>query len=307
MRAVVVTELGGPEVLELREVPRPDPDFGEVLVRVRAAGINPADIGDRTTGVFSRRAPFVPGWDVAGLVEAVGMGVTIHRPGDRVFGLLPFPRRAGAYAEYAVAPARSTVAIPEGMSDVEAAALPLAGLTAWQALVETAGVGEGSRVLITAAAGGVGHLAVQIAVARGAEVTAVASARHHEYLRGLGVARVVDHAVEDFGAVVRDQDAVLECVGGDYPVRAVPTLRQGGTIVALLPQSAPAMVPAALAAGVRPAGILVESDGEGMHALVELWRAGRLAPRIAAVHPLAAAAEAQSAPHAPGKVVLTID
>jgi NADPH:quinone reductase-like Zn-dependent oxidoreductase len=307
MRAMIVTETGDPGTLVPAEIAQPAPDVGEVRIRVLAAGINPVDVAARRGGVFSAATPFVPGWDVSGIVDAVGPGVTIHEPGDAVFGLLPFPRRAGAYAEYAVAPARALVGKPASLSHVEAAAMPLSGLTAWQSLVDTAGVGPGSRVLITAAAGGVGHLAVQLAVARGAEVTAVASARHTALLEGLGAVAVVDSRTEDFGAVLRDFDAVLEAVGGDYPLRAVPTLRSGGTLVSLLPTAVAAAVPVARERGVRAVGLLVESDGAGMRELAALVESGAVRPLIAAVHPLAEAAEAQLAPHGPGKVVLTID
>src|SRR6478609_1021613 len=156
MRAIVQDSLGGPEVLHPAAVERPEPGIGQVLVRVVAAGVNPADAMNRQTGLFSGPPPFVLGWDLSGVVETAGPGVTLFAPGDEVFGLLPFPRGGGAYAEFALAPARALVRKPDRLSHVEAAALPLAGLTAWQALVETAGVEAGSRVLVTGAAGGVG-------------------------------------------------------------------------------------------------------------------------------------------------------
>ena len=165
MRAVSQDELGGPEVLHVVEIDRPTPGIGQILVRVHAAGVNPVDGVNRQSGVLVGATPFVLGWDVSGTVEAVGFGVTLYRPGDEVFGLLPFPLGHGAYADYVVAPTRVFVPKPANLDHVQAAALPLAGLTAYQALVDTAGIGEGTRVLITAPAGGVGHLAVQIAKA----------------------------------------------------------------------------------------------------------------------------------------------
>ena len=177
MRAIRQQTLGGPEVLELVDVPRPEPAPTEVLVRVAAAGVNPVDWKTRTRGGFLGSPPFTVGWDVAGVVEEVGRGVTRFEPGDRVFGMPRFPREAAAYAEYITSPSRQLARTPEELDDVHAAALPLAGLTAWQALVETAGVEEGHRVLILAAAGGVGHLAVQIAKARGAYVVGWARTR----------------------------------------------------------------------------------------------------------------------------------
>src|SRR5262245_17007616 len=156
IRAVSQDELGGPEVLKLVTVPTPEPGISEILVRVHAAGVNPIDGAQRQTGAFVGQPPFVLGWDVSGAVEAVGAGVTLYKPGDEVFGLLPFPQGHGAYAEYAVGPTRAFVPKPGRLDHVHAAAIPMVGLTAWQALVDTARVGEGRRVLIDAAAGGIG-------------------------------------------------------------------------------------------------------------------------------------------------------
>src|SRR5262245_61551146 len=181
MRVVRQLVLGGPEVLEVVEAPRPEPGPTEVLVRVGAAGVNPVDWKLRAAGGFLGEPPFTVGWDVAGVVEEVGYGVTRFAEGDRVFGMPRFPREAAAYAEYVVSPSRQLARTPDELSDVEAAALPLAGLTAWQALVETAGVGAGDRVLVLGAAGGVGHLAVQIAKARGAYVVGTARAEKHAF------------------------------------------------------------------------------------------------------------------------------
>ena len=196
MRAIRQLSLGGPDVLELADVPRPEPGPTEVLVRVAAAGVNPVDWKVRARGGFLGEPPFTVGWDVAGVVEELGRGVTRFTPGDRVFGMPRFPREAAAYAEYVTAPSRQLARIPEGLGDVEAAALPLAGLTAWQALVETAGVGPKSRVLILAAAGGVGHLAVQIAKARGAYVIGTARPEKHAFLASLGADEAVDYTTE---------------------------------------------------------------------------------------------------------------
>lgn len=307
MQAIIQDELGGPEVLHPATIERPEPGIGEVLVRVRAAGVNPADAMNRRTGLFSGTPPFVLGWDVSGVVESVGAGVTLFAPGDEVFGLLPFPRGGGAYAEFAVAPTRALVRKPAQLTHVEAAALPLAGLTAWQALVETAGVGDGSRVLITGAAGGVGHLAVQIAAARGAHVIGLTSAAGAAAVRALGADDVVDYRAADFAEVLDDLDVVLDVVGGDYPLRALRTLRPGtGVLVSTLPQSIAAAVPVGAEQGIRVAGLFVESDRLGLTALTDLVEQGRLRPTVAATHPLTEAATAHAAAHDPGKVVLTV-
>lgn len=306
MLAVTQDVLGGPEVLQAREVPRPIPAIGEVLVRARAVGVNPADEMNRRTGVFSGEPPFILGWDVSGEVAAVGPGVTVVRPGDEVFGLLPFPRGSGAYAEYVIGPARAFVPKPASLSHVEAAALPLAGLTAWQALVETAGVGARTRVLITGAAGGVGHLAVQIAAARGAHVIALTSTGNVDAVRTYGATEVVDYRTTDFAEAIDRVDVVLDVVGGVYPLRALQVLKPGGTLVSTLPQSLAPAVQGAREADVRLAGLFVESDRLGLTALAELAEAGSLRPNVVATHALQDASAAHSLNHAPGKVVLTV-
>ena len=304
MTAVVQDELGGPEVLHLSAVPRPSPGIGEILVRVAAAGVNPADVMDRQYGLFSGTPPFTPGWDVSGTVETVGPGVTLYRPGDKVFGLLPFPHGAGAYAEYAIAPTRALAPKPDVLSHAEAAALPLTGLTAWQALVDTAHLAEGSRLFLTGAAGGVGHLAVQIAHARGAHVIALASSKDADLVRSLGADEVVDYTTTDFTTAVADIDIVFDVLGDDVPAKAVPLVKPGGIIVTTLMQSLPAAAPSAAGRGVRLAGLFVEADRLGLLELTRLVESDQLRPIVAATHPLADAAAAQTAPHGPGKVVL---
>jgi len=306
MRAIVQNELGGPEVLheETREVPTPG--IGQLLVKVSAAGVNPADMMNRQTGIFSGPPPFTLGWDVSGVVSAVGPGVTLFKAGDEVFGLLPFPRGGGAYAEYVLAPTRAMVRKPPALSFVEAAALPLAGLTAWQALVETAQIGLGSRVLITGAGGGVGHLAVQIAKAKGAYVIAVASAEGADIARRFGADEVIDYQTADVAEVVSDLDVFFDVVGGDYPLKALSTLRRGGVLVSSLPQSLAAAAALAGEKGVRIAGLFVESDRVGMTDLADMVASGRLRPLVATTYPLEDAAQAHRVKSGPGKVVLEI-
>ena len=306
MRAISQDELGGPEVLKRVALPIPKPGMGEILVRVHAASVNPVDAMNRESGIFVGKPPFVLGWDVSGMVEAIGPGVTVHRPGDEVFGMLPFPHGHGAYAEYAAGPARAFVPKPERLDHVRAAAMPLSGLTAWQTLVETAQVGQGSRVLINGAAGGVGHLAVQIAKARGAYVIALASASNIEFVRSLGADEVIDYAASDFTQTVHDVDAVLEVIGGDYPAKALKVLKPGGILVSTLP---PTLEPArkdAVESGIRLAGVFVEVDRVGMTALADLAAADKLTPTIAATFPLDEAAAAHSTKIGPGKTVLTM-
>jgi NADPH:quinone reductase-like Zn-dependent oxidoreductase len=304
MFAMTQDTLGGPEVLHGAEVPRPTPGVGEVLVQVRAAGINPADHMYRQTGAFGARPPFTLGWDVSGVVSAVGPGVTVLDPGDEVFGLLPFPTGAGAYAEYVVAPTRALVRKPETLSHTEAGALPLAGLTAWQSLVETAHVGEGTRVLVTGATGGVGHLAIQIAAARGADVAALASTANVDAAKGYGASRVVDYRTTDVSTALSDLDVVIDVLGGDFTRTAVDLVRPGGTVVTMIPQIAPATTGAAAERGVRLRGLLVEADRLGLGELVRLVEAGRLRPTVSHAYPLADAATAHREAGSFGKSVL---
>jgi NADPH:quinone reductase-like Zn-dependent oxidoreductase len=287
MRAIRQTVLGGPEVLEEVVVERPSPGPSEVLVRVRAAGVNPTDWKHRATGGFLKEPPFVLGWDVSGVVEAVGLGVALFKPGDEVFGMLPYPFGVGSHAEYVTAPARAFARKPASVDHEQAGALPLAALTAWQVLVDTADVRPGQRVLIHAAAGGVGHLAVQIAKARGAYVIGTASAAKHDFLRELGVDEPIDYRETDFAETVRDVDVVLDMVGGDYRFRSLRVLRPGGLLVSILPSGATDFIEEAEKLGVRATEMLVEADHAGMNAIAGLVEEGRLRATIAGSFPLA--------------------
>jgi NADPH:quinone reductase-like Zn-dependent oxidoreductase len=308
MKAITQETFGGPEVLQLTEVPRPEPRMGQVLVRVHAAGVNPTDFWHRGTGGLQGR--IVPlGWDVSGVVEATGPGVTLFAPGDEVFGMPRQPEPAGAYAEYLAAPARHLARKPAGISHAEAAALPLVSLTAWQALVDVAGVRPGQRVLVHAAAGGVGHVAVQIAKALGAEVIGTASAAKHAFVRGLGADRVVDYTTEDFAEVVSGVDVVLDTIGGEYGPRSLRTLRPGGIVVSLASPAEAALSPIAAAQGLRAVFMVVEADHAGMRAIADLVSRGRLRPALDTVLPLQDAAKAHELGErraTTGKIVLTV-
>ncbi|MYS13856.1 NADP-dependent oxidoreductase [Streptomyces sp. SID4982] len=309
MRAISQDEYGTPEVLKETELPRPEPGLSEILVSVRAAGLNPTDWKHRATGLFLGRLPLVLGWDVSGVVEAVGYGVTLFKPGDEVFGMLPYPYGVGSHAEYVTGPARAFAHKPDSIDHVQAGALPLAALTAYQALVDTAQVRPGQRVLVHAAAGGVGHLAVQIAKARGAYVIGTASEPKHEFLRSLGADEVIDYRAGDFRDTVRDVDVVLDPMSGDTRVRSLDVLRPGGVLVSLLPGTDPEEAAKAEARGVRVETLLVEADQEGMKAVAELAASGALRAHVEAVFPLAEAAKAHAlgeTERTTGKLVLTI-
>ncbi|MEU5742661.1 NADP-dependent oxidoreductase [Streptomyces tendae] len=310
MRAVSQDVLGGPEVLKEVRPERPEPRPNEVLVRVRAAGVNPTDWKHRANGGFLGEPPFVLGWDVSGVVESVGIGVAAFRPGDEVFGMLSYPFGHGSHAEYVTAPARAFAHKPSGIDHVQAGALPLVSLTAWQALVERADVQPGQRVLIHAAAGGVGHVAVQIAKARGARVIGTASAGKHEFLRSIGADETVDYRETDFAEVVKDVDVVLDTIGGDTSLRSLRVLRPGGVVVSILPVGSDEFYEEADRLGVRAVRMLVDADRAGMEEIARLVESGKLRATIAQTFPLAEAARAHAegeTGRTTGKIVLVVD
>ncbi|MFE0404403.1 NADP-dependent oxidoreductase [Streptomyces nigra] len=310
MRAISQNALGGPEVLEEVRLERPAPGPNQVLVRVRAAGVNPTDWKHRATGGFLGDPPFVLGWDVSGVVEATGIGVAAFRPGDEVFGMLPYPYGHGSHAEYVIAPVRALTHKPSVIDHTQAGALPLVSLTAWQALVEHAELRPGQRVLIHAAAGGVGHAAVQIAKARGAYVIGTASAGKHGFLREVGADEVIDYRETDFAEAVKDVDVVLDTLGGETAVRSLRVLRPGGVVVSIIPVGSDEFPQEAERLGVRAVRMLVDADRADLRSLVELIEQGRLRATIERTFPLSAAAEAHALGEkgrTTGKLVLTVD
>jgi NADPH:quinone reductase-like Zn-dependent oxidoreductase len=312
MRVITQLSTGGPEVLEIGEAEIPEPLPTEVRVRVAAAGVNPVDWKTRAGAGMAAvlgPPPFTVGWDVAGTVDAVGLGVTRFAVGDAVFGMPWFPRQAGAYAEFVTAPSRHFAHRPARLSDVEAAGLPLAGLTAWQALVDIADVQPGQRVLVHAAAGGVGHLAVQIAKARGAYVIGTASGAKHALLHDLGIDEAVDYRTEEFEKVIEPVDLVLDAIGGDVAARSLDVLNPEGRLICLPSSLAADAVAAAAERGLRATGMLAEPDGDGLEELARLVDQRRLRVLVAETFPLERAALAHRAGEmgrTTGKLVLTI-
>ncbi|MGW1993699.1 NADP-dependent oxidoreductase [Embleya sp. NPDC001921] len=318
MRAMGIEGFGGPEVLTLMTVPRPVPLPTEILVRVHAAGINPLDRRTRAglpTPVTAALGPtpHILGWDVSGVVEGIGHGQFRFAPGDEVFGLLWLPRPAGAYAEFVTAPSRQFAPKPRAVDHDHAAAVPLAGLTAWHALTEVAELRPGQRVLVHAAAGGVGHLAVQIAKHLGAHVTATARTVHHARLRDLGADELVDHRRAPFEAAAHDMDVVLDLVGiaqPDTAIRSLQVLRPGGLFIGIAPGRPEGFADLAEAAGVRVAPeLLVEPDGHGLTRLADLIDAGALRVHVDRTFPLDRAAQAHAHAEragATGKLVLRV-
>ncbi|MYW64211.1 zinc-binding dehydrogenase [Streptomyces sp. SID8379] len=309
MKAVRQDVLGEPDVLRETEIARPQPGVGQIVVAVHAAGVNPTDWKHRRFGAFLGEPPFTLGWDVSGVVEAVGLGVALFQPGDEVFGMLPYPYGAGAHAEYVAGPARAFVPKPAALDHTEAGALPLVSLTAWQALVDVARVRPGQRVLVHAAAGGVGHVAVQIAKARGAYVIGTASAAKHDFVRGLGADEMIDYRTQDFVAEARDIDVVLDPLGDEIRLRSLEVLRPGGILVSILPNGFEDVPARARELGVRAATMLVEHDQAGMAAIAELVESGRLRVHVSETYPLADAAKAHAegeTGRVTGKLVLTV-
>ncbi|MFF2553050.1 NADP-dependent oxidoreductase [Nocardia sp. NPDC058058] len=308
MRAVIQESFGGPEVLKVVEIAKPELLSGEVLVRVRASAVNPVDVAVRS-GAFPLlgQPPFGVGWDISGVVEAAGPGAR-YEVGDEVYGMPFFPRAATGYAEYVATPSRQVARKPKSLSHVEAAALPLAALTAWQGLVDRAGVKAGDRVLIHRAAGGVGHLAVQIAKARGAYVIALASAEKHDYVLGLGADEVIDYRTTNFTEAVEDIDIVFDSVADG--ARSLTVLKPGGVLVSILEHPNAELAATVQAAGRRFAGVSVEPDYAALEAIAELVDAGKLRPTVAETLPLADAGKAHeivAEGRTVGKIVLTVD
>jgi NADPH:quinone reductase-like Zn-dependent oxidoreductase len=308
MKAVRFHSYGSSEVLVSEEIPRPQAGAGEVLVRVHAAGVNPLDWKVRAghvKGWMQHRLPLIPGWDVSGVVEAVGPDVTAFKAGDAVYGMLDFMRN-GAYAEYVAAQTRNLALKPNSIDHIQAGAVPLASLTAWQSLFEIADLKSGQTVLIHAAAGGVGHFAVQFAKWKGAKVIGTASAGHERFLRELGADEVIDYHTTRFEEAVHEVDVVLDPIGGDTQQRSWQVLKKGGILVATLGISSPE---AARQRGVRGEGVMVHPDTAQLAQIAALIDAGSLKPTVTTVLPLAEAAQAHELSqtgHTGGKIVLRV-
>ncbi|MFD9564104.1 NADP-dependent oxidoreductase [Streptomyces sp. NPDC059994] len=331
MRAIRLHRFGGPEVLRHEEAPVPEPGPGEVLVRVHAVGLNPPDwyaregmpdVPPEVKPTFD--LPLIPGTDVSGVVADVAAEVNGFAAGDEVAGLLRFPTvlQAGAYAEYVTAPASDLALKPASIDHVQAAGLPMSGLTAWQFLIElghdhpspfqaaqhrpTALAGE-ATVLINGAAGGVGHLALQLAKWKGARVIAVASGAHETFLRELGADAFIDYTKDRPEEAARDVDLVLDTVGGPGTRRFLPTLKHGGALFPVFPGGFDEEETAKL--GVTVSSAQVRSNGAQLTELLRLLAAGTLRVAIDSTFALAdaqAAHERAARGHIQGKIVLTV-
>lgn len=309
MKAVVLHAFGKSDVLQYEEAPMPQPAAGEVCIRVRAAGVNPFDWKIRQGAVEKQvphQLPLILGWDAAGDIAAVGGGVTAFAVGDPVY-VMANPARNGAYAEFLVVDAALVAPKPASLDYVAAASVPLAGETAMQATYDAGQVAAGQTVLIHGGAGSVGGFAVQLAKARGARVIATASAADLAYVRELGADQVIDFQHEQFEAIVRDVDMVLDTQGGDTQAKSWQVLRPAGVLVSTVQPPTP---PAGAPSGVR--GVMLESkpSGDTLRALSALVETGQLKTLVQQVLPLSQARQAhdllEGGHGGRGKVVLEI-
>lgn len=293
MQAVRVHQYGGPEVVRLDGIPRPKPAPDEVLVRVHAAGVNPLDWKIRAgylQQVMPLPLPFTLGADISGVVEAIGDGTLGFSPGDEVFGQSAvFSGGSGAFAEFATAPATAIERKPAALSHIEAAALPVAGVSAWQAVTEHLSISHGQHVLIHGGAGGVGAFAIQIAKYLGARVTATASAHNIDYVRSLGADEVIDYRSHAFDQNGHKADAVLDTVGGETYERSFRILRPGGRIVSLLEPPRQALMNEY---GVQASILYGQVTLDRLSALGRLAGQGALRVHVDRTYPLAQASDA---------------
>ena len=306
MKAVVAHEYGAPDVLKFEEVPRPEPKENEALVRVIASSVNPADpltLSGKYAREFGTHLPLIPGYDIAGIVEKTGANVTKLKVGNAVYG---YPTFGGGWAEYVTVKEWEVAAKPASLSFVEAAAVPMGALTAWQALVDTAQLHAGQMILIHGGSGGVGGFAVQIAKARGARVIATASTANQDLLKQLGADVAVDYTKTRFEEIAKDVDAVLDPVGKDTLARSYAVVKKGGIVMSLVARPDPAEL---AKRGIRGAAISVHPDAEDLAEIAHLIDAGKIKPVVTQVLPLSEAIAAQQQAethHTRGKVVLRI-
>jgi NADPH:quinone reductase-like Zn-dependent oxidoreductase len=308
MKAIVVHEYGGPEVLKYEMIPRPQPDADQILIRVVAAAINPVDAAVRRGAfkdVSGEKFPLIPGYDLSGIVEKTGTNARKFIVGDAVYAFLSL-KHGGGYAEYAIADENEASLKPKSINFEEAAAVPLAASTAWQALIDTAHLQPGQTVLVHGGSGGVGSFAIQIAKAHGAKVIATASTANQDLLAHLGADQSIDYKTTKFEEVVKEVDLVLDAVGGDTLKRSYDVVKKGGMIVSVAGRPDPAELEKRQ---IRGTWILVQPKASVLEELTKLIEAKKIMPIVSAIVPLADAAKAQeqvAARHTRGKIVLRV-
>ena len=304
MKAVVVNQYGGPEVLKYQEAPRPEPKADEILVRVMAAAINPVDSYVRQ-GRFKMNPPIIIGSDIAGVVEKTGTSAKKFKPGDAVYCYLSVAR-GGGYAEYAIATESETALKPKNMNFEEASAVPLAGTTAWQALIDDAKIQQGQTLLIHGGSGGVGSFAIQIAKVRGAKVIATASTAHQATLKQLGVDQAIDYTTTKFEDLVKDVDLVLNCARADALGRSYGVVKRGGAIVSITDEPDQAEC---AKRGLTCSRMGAHPEAKVLEELTKLIEAGKMKSIVSQTFPLADASKAHQqieTRHTLGKIVLKV-
>ncbi len=312
MRAIVIERFGGPEVLQLADLPEPKAGAGQVRIAVHAAGTNPVDVGNRSDGTWAGiDLPHVPGYDVAGVVDRVGEGVSTLSVGDRVMAMTPFPRGAGGYAELVVLAADLVAALPADVSLIDAAAVPLAAGTAYDVL-RRIDLGPGSWVLVHGASGGVGTFLVQLAARRDLRVIAVSSPRSHDLLRDLGAEACVDYHDVDVATAAREiaagpVDAIVDLVGGPALERSLGAVRLRGQLASIATPDLD--LDPVLDMNLTFHGVLISDDGKRVRTLAQLMAAGKIRSVVAEVFPLEQVADAHrqlETGHSGGKIVLQV-
>jgi NADPH:quinone reductase-like Zn-dependent oxidoreductase len=308
VKAIRIHNYGGPEVLKYENAPRPIPQAGEVLIRVHAAGVNPIDWKVRQgymKDLWPHKFPLVLGWDLSGVVEEIGTAVSRFKKGDEVYSE-PDASRDGAYADYIVVRESEVALKPKSLHHVHAAAVPLAALTARQALFDASELKAGQRVLIHAGSGGVGHVAVQLAKWKGAHVLATPSTKNQELLRELGADEPIDYTKQKFEDVARDVDVVLDTIGGETQERSRSTLKKGGLLLSLVE---PPSIEKAKALGVRAAFVAGHPSGAQLAEIAKLIDSAQLKLTIDRILPLSEVRRAHQLSqtgHARGKIVLRV-
>jgi NADPH:quinone reductase-like Zn-dependent oxidoreductase len=308
MKAIVVQKYGGPEVLKYEDAPRPEPKEDQILVRVIAAAVNPVDGMIRSgkfANYFHTTFPLIPGYDISGVVEKTGPKITKFKAGDPVYAYIGL-KEGGGYAEYAVATEKEAAPKPKSLTFGEAAAVPLAAETAWQALIDTAKQSAGQTVLIHGGSGGVGSFAIQIAKARGAKVIATASTPNQDLLKQLGADVAVDYTKTKFEDVAKDVDVVLDSVGKDTLSRSYGVVKKGGFIVSLVARPDQVELDKR---EIRGASLDVKPDADELAEITKFIEAKKIKPVVSQVLPLSEAAKAQeqaATGHTRGKIVLKV-
>lgn len=315
MKAAIINEFGPAEVLEITDVEKPVANENEVLIKVKSIGINPVDTKVRagTSGISKQISlPAILGWDISGVIENVGKNVNGFKTGDAVFGCVGFPALGNAYAEYTIANPDLLALKPKNISFEEAAAIPIAGLTAYQAINDELKVLPGQRILIQAAAGGVGHLAVQFAKLNGAFVAGTASEKNEKFLKSLGVDQFIDYKKEKFEELLHDLDSAIDAMGGEVLYKTISCVKRGG-IVVCLPSSTkndPKAIQIANERNIKLIWPMMRSNGEQLAIIAQLLQEKKIrifVDKIFTLDQIAWAHKAVETHATRGKVVVKVE